>query len=89
MDGTLNDKTGKPVERDYFMIIEGKRKMSQNRSQADREGVAILVKATTTVVVSGGGISRDGGRPDRAGRVRRSTSPTATARARPAVRRNG
>ena len=27
MDGTLNDKTGKPVERDYFMIIDGKRKM--------------------------------------------------------------
>ena len=35
------------------------------------------------------GISRDGGRPDRAGRVPRSTSPTATARARPAVPRSG
>jgi hypothetical protein len=26
-DGPLNDKSGKPVERDYFTIIEGKRKM--------------------------------------------------------------
>ena len=27
MDAMLTDKAGKPVERDYFMIIEGKRKM--------------------------------------------------------------
>ena len=27
MDETLNDKAGKPVERDYFTIIDGKRKM--------------------------------------------------------------
>jgi hypothetical protein len=27
MDGTLNDKAGKPVERDYITIIDGKRKM--------------------------------------------------------------
>jgi hypothetical protein len=27
MDGTLNDKAGKPVERDYFTVIDGKRKM--------------------------------------------------------------
>jgi hypothetical protein len=26
-DGPLNDKSGKPVERDYFTIIDGKRKM--------------------------------------------------------------
>ena len=26
-DGPLNDKAGKPVERDYFTIIDGKRKM--------------------------------------------------------------
>jgi hypothetical protein len=27
VDETLNDKAGKPVERDYFTIIDGKRKM--------------------------------------------------------------